>query len=160
MNKQLQYTYWPIAQEVKTIRQWNLVSQWNAKWETFLLKNPAQNAVEKLFPDPFLKTQNWVYVCINRLKKYTVCFHCMLIWGLLKYRKTRPQTTCFYLITYIKLFYKAKSGLELVCLPVSFLHDFWRKIFHLLYSINSPNLIVLLPLIHDILSNVCIVSLC
>ena len=26
INKQLQYTYWPISHEVKAIRQWNLVS--------------------------------------------------------------------------------------------------------------------------------------
>ena len=34
---------------------WNLVSQYNLTWETFFLKNHAQNIVEKLFPDPFLQ---------------------------------------------------------------------------------------------------------
>ena len=33
---------------------------------------------EKLFPDPFLKNQNWVYLWINSHNVYTVCFYCML----------------------------------------------------------------------------------
>ena len=32
--------------------------------------------VEKLFPDPFLKNQNWAYLWINSPKKYTTCFYC------------------------------------------------------------------------------------
>ena len=31
-------------------------------------KNYTQNVAEKLFPDPFLKNQNWVYLWINILK--------------------------------------------------------------------------------------------
>ena len=54
--------------------------------------------VEKLFLDPFLKNQNWVYLWINSLKFYTVCFYCMLIWGQLKYGETKVQTICFYVI--------------------------------------------------------------
>ena len=33
-----------------------------------MLKNHIQIVVEKLFPDPFLKKQNWVYLWINSLK--------------------------------------------------------------------------------------------
>ena len=29
------------------------------------MENHTQNAVETLFPDPFLKNQNWAYICIN-----------------------------------------------------------------------------------------------
>ena len=36
--------------------------------QLFLWKNHTQNMVEKLFTDPFLKTQNWAYLCINSLK--------------------------------------------------------------------------------------------
>ena len=32
------------------------------------MKNHKQNVAEKLFPDPFLKNQNSVYLCINRIK--------------------------------------------------------------------------------------------
>ena len=41
---------------------------------------------------------------------------------------------------------KTKRGLELVFLP-HFLHDFLRKLFILLYSINWPNLFAWLPLL-------------
>ena len=70
-NKQLQYTDCSISQEeeeeeeeeeVKTIREWNLVNQWNIKWRKLFLKNHAQNVVEKLLPDLFLKNQNWAYL--------------------------------------------------------------------------------------------------
>ena len=40
--------------------------------------------------------------------------------------------------------------MELVSLP-HFLHNFWRKIFLLLYSINWPNFIIQLPLLCEIL---------
>ena len=33
----------------------------------------TQNVVEKLFPDYFLKNQNWAYLWINSLKFHTVC---------------------------------------------------------------------------------------
>ena len=33
-----------------------------------LLENHIQNVVEKLFPDPLLKNQNWAYIWINSLK--------------------------------------------------------------------------------------------
>ena len=34
----------------------------------FLLNNYTQNVAEKLLPDPFLKNQNSVYLCINSIK--------------------------------------------------------------------------------------------
>ena len=37
------------------------------KIETFLLKKYTQIVVEKLFPDPHLKNQNWAYLWINSL---------------------------------------------------------------------------------------------
>ena len=33
--------------------------EYNVK--SICLKNDTQNVVEKLFPDPFLKNQNWAY---------------------------------------------------------------------------------------------------
>ena len=67
----------------------------------------------------------------------------MMIWGLSKYSGTNLQITCFYLF-------------HLLSLP-HFLRDFWRTIFLLLYYINWPNFIFRLPLIREILSNMCIV---
>ena len=59
----------------------------------------------------------------------------MAIWELPKYIKTKLQTTSFHLI------FKKIRGLELVSLP-HFPHNFWTKIFLLLYSINGSNFIV------------------
>ena len=53
---------------------------------------------------------------------------------------------------YINLFQKIKRGLELISLP-QFLHNFWRKLFLFLYSINWPNFIVWLSLLCEILGN-------
>ena len=53
--------------------------------------------VEKLVPDPFLKTENWAYLWINSLKFYIVCFYCILSSELPKYNETKSQATYFYL---------------------------------------------------------------
>ena len=41
----------------------------------FFLKNHTQNAMEILFPGPFLKNQNLAYLWINILKFHTACFY-------------------------------------------------------------------------------------
>ena len=64
----MQYTHYPISQEVKATSQGNLVSWYNITQGTFLLKSYTQNVLEKLFPDPYLKNQNWVYLSINIVK--------------------------------------------------------------------------------------------
>ena len=69
--------------------------EYNMKSISFL-KNHTQTAVEILFPNPFLKYQNWVCLWINSLTFYTVCFYCMPSCGLSKYIETKPQTTWFY----------------------------------------------------------------
>ena len=56
----------------------------------------------------------------------------------------------------MKLSQKTKRGLELASLP-HFLHDFLRKVFLTLSSINLPNFIVWFLLLLDILENMCIV---
>ena len=60
---------------------------------------------------------------------------------------------------HVKLFYKIKRGLELVSLP-HFPHNFWRKIFVLLHYISWPNFIIWLPLLCEILGNMCIAIVC
>ena len=59
------------------------------------------------------------------------------------------------LLSHIRHFLKIKRGLELISLP-HFLHNFWRKIFSLLYSINWPRFIAWLLLLCEILGNMCI----
>ena len=78
-------------------------------------------------------------------------------WSLIIYIKSKLLDTWFYLIE--SFFQKTKRYLELVFLP-HFLHDFWRKVFLTLYSINWLNYIVWLYLIIEILGNICIVIGC
>ena len=106
----------------KAIRQWNLVSYWNITWK-FFLKNNTQNVLENLFPDPILKDQNGVYLWINNLKIYAVCFDCMLSWGLSKYIETKLQTTCFYLVKKLSFIFKKKGFRTLVSLTHYFLYE-------------------------------------
>ena len=47
------------SKEVKATRHWNLLNWQNIKWEPFFLKNHTQNMMQKLFPDLFMKNQNW-----------------------------------------------------------------------------------------------------
>ena len=61
------------------------------------LKKLYENVVEKLFPDPFLKNQNWACVWINILKFYVFCFYCLPRWGLSEVIETQLQITCIYL---------------------------------------------------------------
>ena len=117
------------------------------------MKNHSQNVVEKLFPDPFLKNQNWTYLWINSLKFHTVCFYCMTSGGLSDYIKTKLQTSCFYLV---QSYFKKQMGTE-NSLPASFSAWLLIKTFLLLYSINWLNFIVWLPLIRGILDNTCVV---
>ena len=52
-----------------------------------------------------------------------------------------------------------KIAQELATLPLV-LRDFWGKIFLLFYSIIRKNLTVLLPLLREILCNMCFVIVC
>ena len=52
-----------------------------------------------------------------------------------------------------------KRGEGLVS-PPNIVHDFSRKIFVMLYSINWPNLITLFPLLLEITGIMCIVIVC
>ena len=63
-----------------------------------MFKNDTQNVIEKLFPGPFLKSQNGLFLWINSTKFFTVSFNCMLISGLSKFSETKLHTACFYCI--------------------------------------------------------------
>ena len=114
------------------------------------------HVVKQLDKKDKVKNLNWAYLGVNGLKFSTVCFYCMPSWGLSKYTETKLQTICFCLILG---FFKKKKGVELVSLP-HFLHNFWRKIFLWLYSINWPSFIAWLPLLCEILANIFIAIVC
>ena len=56
-------------------------------------------------------------------------------------------------------FHFSEKDLGLVSAP-HFVHDFSRKMFLMLHSINWPNFIVWLPLLLEILGNMCITIVC
>ena len=56
-------------------------------------------------------------------------------------------------------FYFLDKGLRIASL-LHFVFDFSRKMFLMLYSINRPYFIALLPLLLEILVNMCIVIVC
>ena len=53
----------------------------------------------------------------------------------------------------------SEKGLGLVS-PPHFVYDFSRKLFHMLHSVDWPNFLFLLPLLLEILVNVCIAIVC
>ena len=93
-------------------------------------KSHTQNAVEILFPDPFLKNQSWPYLWINSQKFYTACFYCMPGWGLSKYIKLRCRPLAFISC---KAFLKNKKRSR-TSLPVSFSQSILKKnMSHLIF---------------------------
>ena len=96
----------------------------------------------ELFPDPFLKYQNWAYLriiffilCKNEDHHNILKLNC------------RPLAITSY------------KGIELVSLP-HFGQDIRRKLFLSLYYITWSNFIVGLHLIHEILCTMCIIIVC
>ena len=79
--------------------------------ETFFVKSYTQNVLEKLFPDPVLKSRNWAYLWASSPKLYTVCFHCVPSWRPSKYTERYCRVLAF---TSYKAFSKNKKSLELV----------------------------------------------
>ena len=76
-----------------------------------------------------------------------VLYSFLLLYGKLKAIKTYQNQVVYQLLSpHIKLFQNIKRGLALVSLPY-FRHNFSRKIFLLLYSINGQNFIVWLHLL-------------
>ena len=101
------------------------------------LKNHTQNVVDKLFPDSFLKSQNWAYLWMNSLTFYTVCFYCMSSWGLSIYvlKLSCGPLTFTSNITFLKN--KNRSGTSL---PAPFSAWFLRKKYLSCYILLTDQL--------------------
>ena len=125
-------------------------------WETFFLEIYKQNLVDILFPDPFLKNQNWTYLWIIewRFVQFVV-----IEWQVEDYQSILKLSCRPLAFTSNKSFLLNKKVYGTSPL-ISFLHYFWRKIFLLLCFITWPNLIIWLPLLREILGNMCIVVVC
>ena len=96
----------------------------------------------KLFPDPFLKYQDWAYLWIIFFISCKIEDH----HNILKLNCGPLAITSY-------------KGIELVSLP-HFGQDIRRKLFLSLYYITWPNFIVCLHLIHEILCTMCIIIVC
>ena len=127
------------------------------------MKNHAQNVVEKLFPDPFLINKNWACLWINILKFHTVFFN---LWQLEDHWNILNLSCRPFAFTTYKTFLKNKkwSGTSL---PASFSAWFLKKHislvifyyltkFHRLTKFHQTSL----PLLCEILSNMCIIIVC
>ena len=110
----MQYTYWPISQEVKAIRLSNLFS--------------SQNVVEKYYSH-FKKSKS--SISLNQYSKvlYILFFFCFTSWGLSKLIETKLQITYIPQKSFLKN--KKRSGTSL---PALFSAWFLKKIFSLVMS--------------------------
>ena len=79
---------------------------------------PFKNNIWDISESTVWNVIKFIFICLNR--------------GLPKYIKNKMLTSCFYQIS---SFFKKWRGLELVSLP-HFLHDFWRKVFLILYLLT------------------------
>ena len=140
---------YPCRIDVEASKMWPL----DIIWETFFSENHSQNGVEKLFPDLFLKNQNQGYLWINSDKFSTVY---MPNWGLSKYIEIKLQSICYYLKWSLW-----KKNQEEICNQSSSLIFcmIFEKMLLLLCYINWPNFIAWLPVLYEILNNMCIATI-
>ena len=90
----------------------------------FFFENSYTKCDRDIFPIPFSKKTK-LSISLDQYSKVSYSlFYGTPSWGVSEHIETKLQTICFYLTT---------KGLELVSLS-HFLHDFWRKMFILLYS--------------------------
>ena len=109
------------------------------------LEKSYTNCGSEIIPKPF-STKPKLRIFLDIFLEYFLIYFVFIVCQVEDYR-TWLKVSCRPLaFTSSKAFLKNKKGLELVLLP-HFLHDFWRKIFLLLYSITWPNFNVWLSLL-------------
>ena len=116
----------------------------------------AQNMIEKLVPELFLKNQIQLYLWVNSLEVHAVF---LLYVEVEDYQNILKWRFNLLFLLHIKLFKKTKRRLKLVSLP-HIMHGFWRNIFLTLHYINWLNFIVWLPLLLKICQYVYCNCLC
>ena len=77
----------------------------------------------KLFPDSFLKNQNWAYLWINSLRFYTIFLSCNTSCQLSKYIETKLQN---FFLCLIWSFLKTQKR-SITSLSASFSARFFKK---------------------------------
>ena len=122
----------------------------------FLEKSYAKCGGESS-PRPFFEKVKLTISLDQRSKDLCSLF---LLYGKLRAVEIRWNEAADHSLSpHIKLFEKIKRVLELVYLP-HFGHNFWRKMFLSIYSINWPNSVVWLPFLCEIIGNICIAIVC
>ena len=95
----------------------------------FLEKSYTNGGGESIPQDPFLKNQNWVYLWINSLKIYTVCFYSTLSCGYRDILKLSYRSLAF---TSCKAFFKNKKRSR-TSLPTSFSVWFFKRSYLVIF---------------------------
>ena len=129
-----------------------------------LMKNHTQDVVKKLFPERFLKNRKWAYLWINKinnLKFYSLFLPYVQVerYRLVLKLSCRPHTFTSY-----KAFFLKKKKMFGTSFPASFSAWFLKKnISHSFSwpkrSFSWPNFTVTLPILLEILGNICFVFL-
>ena len=97
----------------------------------------------------------WICLIGSKSKWSAAYFQCVLTALNLGYNKNKPYKTSHYWSRHMLNFNFPEKGLWLVS-PPHFVYDFSRKMLLMLYSINWPKFIIWLPLLLEILGNMCI----
>ena len=95
-----------------------------------------------------------------RASRSKLCGNCTLPQNF--HTRKLGEITVFYVVRELhkfRLFRKGPGNMGIVSSP-RFVNDFSRKMFLMLYFINWPNLIVWMPLLLEILCNMCIAVIC
>ena len=124
----------------------------------FFLKNYTKNEARKLVPDGFLFLFLKSFI-LGKSKQSAAWFHYISIALKLAYYRNKLFKTLRYWSRDMLNFDFFDKRLEIVS-PPNFEYDFSTKLFHILYSISWPNFIVWLPLLLEILDNMCISIVC
>ena len=113
-------------------------------WGAFFFKNDTHNAVEKLFPGLFLRNQDWAYLWISS-RKFNFILCQVEVYQIILKLSCRPHVFTSY-----KAFLENRKRSR-----TSFHASFsaWFLKMFVLCSINWPNFIFWLPVLHEILGN-------
>ena len=142
MVNYLQYTYYPVSQEVNRTTKFCQLMEYSMI--NIFSKIHTQNLVNILFPGSFLKSQNWAYYWINSLK---FLYSLFLLYDKVKdYQNISKLSSWPRVFTSYWLNNKKSSWTSLSTCIIFTLH-----------SIDWPNFIVCLSLLLEILGNMCIV---
>ena len=108
--------------------------------------------VEKLFPGPFLKNQNWAYL-------WSFIYFILIVCQVEEYRKWLKLRCRPLAFTSYKAFIKNKKRSR-TSLPTSFSAWFLKKNVSVVIFYYLTNFNLWLPLLRKILGNMCIVIVC